>query len=243
VQVLLTAALAVCQFERATRKDDIMLRHFAAATSAALLALALTGCSDRPRYVPSAAQLAVQGKDQVTYTAERDGTVWVTDEGNHKVMYSTHVHAGDRIEVDANRNQMLLNDRVVMDTSVHHNEHKIFFEPSEPVTAARAVIVPAPAPTPARTEVIIVRPPEIPPAATLRTQTTGEPVELRPDADGTVWVVSEPDHRVTYSGRVLRGDTLIVDPRGNRLSVNGRSVYSGALPIGRYEVYYMAGAQ
>jgi hypothetical protein len=222
-----------------------MFRDFAAATSAAFLVLALASCSDRPNYVPSAAQLTVQGKDHVTYTAERDGTVWVTDEGNHKVMYSTHVHAGDRLEVDANRNQVLLNDRVVMDTSVHHNEHKIFFEPAEPVTAARAVIVPVPAPAPAasRTDVVIVRPQEIPAGATLRTQTTGEAVELRPDTDGTVWVVSEPDHRVTYSGRVLRGDTLVVDPRGNRLSVNGRSVYSGALPTGRYEVYYMAGAQ
>jgi hypothetical protein len=219
-----------------------MFRHSLAATSAAILIFALAGCSDRPQYVPPAAQLTVQGKDHVAYTAERDGTIWVTDEGNHKVMYSTHVHAGDRLEVDANRNQVLFNDRVVMDTSVHHNDHKIFFEPSEPVTAARAVITPVPAPAPARTEVIVVRPAEIPATATLRTQTTGEPVELRPDADGTIWVVSEPDHRVIYSGNAIRGDTVVVDPRGNHLTVNGRSVYSGSLPTGRYEVYYMAGA-
>ena len=101
----------------------------------AALLLSLAACSDRPRNVPSAAQLTVQGHDRVTYTADRDGTVWVSDEGNHKVLYSSQVHAGDRLELDANRNQVMLNDRVVLDTGVHHVEHKIFFEPSEPITA------------------------------------------------------------------------------------------------------------
>src|SRR5438105_7944093 len=103
------------------------------AISAASLALfALAGCSDRPKNVPAAAQLTVEGKDRVAYTADREGTVWVSDEGNHKVLYSTQVHEGDRLELNADRNQVMLNDRVVLDTGVHHVEHKIFFEPAEP---------------------------------------------------------------------------------------------------------------
>src|SRR5437016_2552346 len=94
--------------------------------------LSLASCSDRPRNVPISAQLSVQGKDRVAYTADRDGTVWISDEGN-KILYSTQVHSGDRIELDAKRNEVRLNDRVVLDTGIHHVEHKIFFEPSEPV--------------------------------------------------------------------------------------------------------------
>jgi hypothetical protein len=202
--------------------------------TAAAFSLALAGCSDRPRNVPAAAQLTVEGKDRVVYTADRDGTVWVSDEGNHKVLYSTQVHAGDRLELDANRNQLMLNDRVVLDTGVHHVEHKIFFEPAEPITA-RAIVSP--------TEVVVVRPADVPTAATLRAQTSGDLIEVRPDTDGTVWVVSEPDRRIIYSGRILHGDTLVVDPKGNRLTLNGRSVYSESLPHGRYQVYFIAGVR
>jgi len=56
-------------------------------------------------------------------------------------------------------------------------------------------------------------------------------------------VVSEPDRRVIYTGRILHGDTLVLDPRGNRLTLNGRSVYSESLPRGRYQVYYMPGTR
>src|SRR4051812_571521 len=70
-------------------------------TAATFSLAVVAGCSDRPRNVPAAAQLTVEGKDRVAYTAEREGTIWVSDEGNHKVLYSTEVHAGDRLELNA----------------------------------------------------------------------------------------------------------------------------------------------
>jgi hypothetical protein len=205
------------------------------AISAASLALfALAGCSDRPKNVPASAHMTVEGRDRVAYTAERDGIVWVSD-GNQKVLYSTEVRAGDRIQLDADHDQLMVNNRVVLDTGVRHAQHKIFFEPSQPI-AARAVVVP---------DVVVVtpRPADVPAAATVRARTVGDMIEVRPDTDGTVWVVSEPDRRVVYSGRILHGDTLVVDPRGNRLTLNGRSVYDQSLPRGPYEVYFMSGTR
>jgi hypothetical protein len=218
------------------RTLKMLAMRVAAASVAAPILVIAAGCSDRPQHVPASAQMTVEGKDHVAWTADRGGTVWVSDEGNQKVLYSTHVISGDRIALDANRNQLTLNDRVVLDTGVHHVEHKIFFEPSEPTMTARAVVAP---------DVVVVtpRPVEVPATATMRAHSTGELIELRPDSDGTAWVVSEPDRRVVYSGRVLHGDTLAVDPRGNRLTLNGRSVYDQSLPRGPYEVYFMSGAR
>lgn len=218
------------------RRSPLTALTIRAAAAAAALLISLAACSDRPRNVPPSAQLTVQGHDRVAFTADRDGTVWVSDEGNHKVLYSTQVHAGDRLDLDANRNQLMLNDRVVLDTGVHHVEHKIFFEPVEPMTA-RAIVGPDVA-------VVAVRPADVPASASLRAQTTGDMIEVRPDTDGTVWIVTDqPDRRVIYSGRILHGDDLLLDPNGNRLTLNGRSVYTDSLPRGRFQVYFLPGAR
>jgi hypothetical protein len=224
--------------------------------AAVFATLLLAACSDRPRNVPASAQLSAEGTDRVAFTADRHGTVWVADQSNQKVLYSADLRPGDRVDVDADHNHVLLNDRVVLETGVHHAQHKIFFSPVlTAVTRTTTVVVPATPPPPAHSTVIapaepapagaavVFRPAEIPATATLRARTTGDVVTLHPDADGTVWVVSDLDRRAIYSGRVLRGDDLTLDPTTSRLALNGRLVYTDPLPRGSYQVYFLPTAR
>ena len=55
-----------------------------------------------------------------------------------------------------------------------------------------------------------------------------------------------PDRFINFGGGSADADSsddLVVDPRGNRLTLNGRSVYTESLPRARYQVYFMPGAR
>lgn len=45
-------------------------------------------------------------------------------------------------------------------------------------------------------------------------------LEYRADDDGSVWVSDVDSNRVIYSGRVLRGDRLFIDPQKHALTLN-----------------------
>jgi hypothetical protein len=50
--------------------------------------------------------------------------------------------------------------------------------------------------------------------------------------------VSNDDGRVIYSGRMLAGDRLMVDPKSSQLSLNGHAVYDRPLTGQSYCVYF-----
>ena len=175
---------------------------------ASLVAIA-AGCADRPAEVPSTAQLKTQGSDRVVYVADHDGTVWISDQGSNKILYSSHVRPGDRVLLDPDKNELLLNDRIVLNTGVSHAEHKIFFEGGE---RERAPLV-----TDDRN---ISRPAGVPTSASLKGEGKDR-VEYTADTTGTIWVTDAHSDNVIYSGRVVRGDRLVLDPKSGDMSLNG----------------------
>ena len=293
----------------------------------------LTGCSDRPPQVPTTAELRAQGRDHLVFTADRDGTAWIADKDTHKIVYSTRVHPGDSLSIDAAHDQITLNGRVVMNTQISGAPHKIFFQPGYSdvaavpytsvdverpavVTGTAAVVgegkerieyvaqsdgtvwvtdrdrdrviysgrvvrgdtltvdpthdlvalngnrvtpriaidhvdhriffqpvEAVPAVSVVRDHVTVTdRPVEIPAAATLRASSY-EPLEFTPDLDGTVWVVTKLDDRCIYTGRLIHGDHLIINPQANAFTVNGHAVYERPLARDEYRVYFLPSAR
>ena len=304
-------------------------RKFIAMTCFASSIGMMAGCADRPPEIPSTAQLKTEGSERVVYVADHSGTVWISDQASNKILYSSPIRSGDRVVLDPDKNDLMLNDRVVLNTGVSHAQHKIFFESGERamapmVTDDRNITRPAGVPTSASlkgegkdrveytadttgtlwitdvrgdkviysgrvmrgdrlvidpgngdltlngslvgakgsigsvdhrvffqpgdaipasasfTPGTIVPPDSVPSTAVLRSESV-DTFEVRPDSDGTVWVVSISDNRVIYSGRLLQGDRLSVDAQAHRLTLNGNEVSDRHLPKDRYRVYFLAG--
>jgi len=57
-------------------------------------------------------------------------------------------------------------------------------------------------------------------------QAGGRVVRFVPSAGGRVWVVSGQNGLVMLSEQLKKDDRLLVDPRGNRLRINGAEVYA-----------------
>jgi hypothetical protein len=197
------------------------------------LAAVLCGCAaDRPADVPAAADDQVDGANRLVYTAPSSGQVWITDVGSNSVIYAGQVRGGQEVAVDPDNNRVTVGGNIVATHDISRADHRIFFEPGMTLQlgannsdlASRNIARPANVPTDARL--------------------TGEGAQrmmYTAEGDGTIWVVDVPNNIVIYSGRVARGDQVVVDPDANNLTVNGSKVSDQKLlPDVSRRIFFMA---
>jgi hypothetical protein len=122
------------------------MRNLRTLTTAVLgsigMCLLATGCAaERNQDVPSSAKIVAQGEKELAYRAPNYGTVYVFDKSGQNVLYSGKVDRDDLVKVEAMRDKITVNDRVVMDKQIRdHDAINIFFEPDysrQPVMEAR----------------------------------------------------------------------------------------------------------
>lgn len=81
-------------------------------------------------------------------------------------------------------------------------------------------------------------PDDIPRTAVLNTESTGRVTYTAPTS-GTVYVYDETDERLLYSGNVLAGQRVVLDPREDRIDVDGQKVSDHDLGAeSHYQVYF-----
>ena len=114
------------------------LRHFVAPIAALCIGAGVVGCSSEPKaeQVPAGAQLLVQGDQQLSYSAQRDGTVYVYDANDRKLLYSGQIEKGQTIAIDPDEDKVMVDNRLVLEKDIHAgNRHRIYFQ--EDRTASR----------------------------------------------------------------------------------------------------------
>jgi len=89
--------------------------------------------SDDPRVppegVPRTARLVKRDFGDLRFRAPEDGTMWVVESTNNRVIYTDAVRRGDEFHLDPERNRGSLNDRTVIDKDIKSDiRHRIFFE-------------------------------------------------------------------------------------------------------------------
>ena len=107
-------------------------RHFAAPVAALCLGVGAIGCSSEPKaeQVPAVAQMLVQGDQQLAYTAQRDGEIFVYDSDDRKLIYSGQIEKGQTVSVDPEEDKVLVDNRLVVEKDIHAgNRHRIYFQP------------------------------------------------------------------------------------------------------------------
>jgi hypothetical protein len=205
------------------------MARFGMVTAISLAPIAFAGCgSSRPADVPKAASLKTQGNDRVVYTAEDNGTVWIANHGTNDILYSGRMRRGDRLVFDPADNRVTINDQTVAHRDIGRRDRDIYFEPGPALPRGEVT----------RQDLQVDRPAQVPSAASLRGEGKDR-VEFTANRDGSVWVTDADTKNVVYMGRMLRGQTLVVEPRDNRLAINGQPVYNGNLPNHDHRVFFL----
>ena len=80
---------------------------------------------------------------------------------------------------------------------------------------------------------------EIPRGAVAVEGGEGEGLRYEPSSDGTIYVYDVDEDRVVYVGRVQARERFVLDPSGNRATIDGKTVFRSDLnPRNRYRLYF-----
>ena len=67
----------------------------------------------------------------------------------------------------------------------------------------------------------------------------GKGLRYEPARDGTIYVYDVDDDRVVYVGRLQSKERFVLDPEGNRATIDGTAVFRSDLnPRNRYRLYF-----
>jgi hypothetical protein len=193
------------------------------------------GCAaDRPQQVPAGAMLKTQGNDRLVYTADQPGNVWVADKNSNKIVYAGRLNAGDRLALDTKQNLLTVNDRAVVTKELPRQDYKVFFEPGLAVPAAARVT------DEDAVKAELKRPNSVPASANLVGEGRDR-LEYTAAGDGDVWIVNADRNELVYSGRVMPGERIMLDPKHDELAVGTHSGLADHtnLPDDNYRIFYM----
>jgi len=213
----------------------LLVRRIAVPLVAGCSFLALAACaSNRPTDVPPAAVLKTAGDQRIVYTADAAGVVWVSNTGTNDILYSGAVSRGDRLVLDPAANRLTLNDLVIANKDINLRDHQVYFQAGPAAPAAQVT-----------QDAAIARPGQVPIAASLKGEGK-QLVEYTAIADGAVWVTDSDSDSIVFAGRVLRGQSVVVNPSGpkdGQLTVAQRPVFSGELPAHNRRIFFQTGAE
>ena len=83
--------------------------------------LLIAGCAHRPAGLPKAAALVAEQSGRMAFAASEDGLLFIYDADDKKMVYSTPGHINDKLLFVPERNQILLNGRVMLETPMNPN--------------------------------------------------------------------------------------------------------------------------
>jgi hypothetical protein len=118
------------------------IRHFTIASLAGIaLTVAIPGCQpERPDIIPMSAQVGSSGNGTLHFIAPSDGTVYIYDQPQNRLIWSGTIVRGESVDVDQQKNRIMLGERVRANKVLVGNDRiDIYFD------AAPAPIAPPPA--------------------------------------------------------------------------------------------------
>jgi hypothetical protein len=95
-------------------------RHFAAPVVALCISAGVIGCASEPKaeQVPAGARLAMQGDQQLVYTVQDDGKVYIYDVDDGTLLYSGQVEKGQVVTVDPDEDTIMIDSRLALENDI-----------------------------------------------------------------------------------------------------------------------------
>jgi hypothetical protein len=172
------------------------------------LAALVVGCSQSPNVPATASNVATGGQD-VSYTAPRDGKIYLQDDLNKRLVYSGEVHGGENVRFSRQQDAVFLNGAMAAQSiPTPWHEHTLYFEPSpqQPVAHMEGA--------------------GVPPMAS-GVATGGQDVSFTAPSDGKVYLQDNQDKRLVYSGEIHKGEVVHFSRAQDAVFVNGSMAAQG----------------
>lgn len=154
--------------------------------------------------IPRDARRVAEGSGNLSYTARRDGRVYVMDLDDRVVLDNRAMRRNQVILVNPDANRITLDNRKVFDGDLKrkHNHRIYFLEDDRQSDNDRYDEVPQSA------ERLVVG---------------GGELSASARHNGRLFVYDENDKRVMYSQRVRKNDRITLSPDRNRITIDGTS--------------------
>jgi hypothetical protein len=195
----------------------------------------------RPNRIPRGADLVYEGQDRLRWDVDQDGTVYVYSIGENRIPWTGPVRRGQQIVVTPKEDSIYVDGRVVYRGNLERNSpHQIYITRpggwgggGRPGGGWGGGGYPGGGGRPDTD-----RPSSIPREARFMHETKGNLYWNAPE-DGTVWVYSVDDNRIPFTGRMRRGQEVLVNPGDDRITLAGQRVYQGNLVReGQHQIWF-----
>jgi len=183
------------------------MRYAIYSATLAVAALAV-GCAQSPNIPSTASNVATGGKD-VSYTAPRDGKIYLQDDLNKRLVYSGEVHGGENVRFSRQEDAVYLNGAMAAQSiPTPWHEHTLYFEPApqQPVPHVEGT--------------------GVPPMAS-GVASGGQDVSFTAPSDGRIYLQDNQDKRLVYSGEVHKGEVVHFSRSQDAVFVNGALAAQG----------------
>lgn len=166
--------------------------------------------------IPRDARIVDEGTGRITYTAKDDGRLWLYDADDRMLIDARNVRRGQEYVALIDQNKAQLDGKKVVDEDLKRKHvHRIYYLPDDPryrdhdddnyKTNYRL---------PERAEVVA--------------DATGE-LNYRVRDSGRVWVFDAEDDRMVHTQTVRKDERVVVTPDRDRITIGGRTAFSGNL--------------
>jgi hypothetical protein len=175
------------------------------------------------------AQRVAYGRGDISYTARRDGKVWVWDATRGEIKYRGELRRDDRLIVSPERDYISLREgerRAAGGFGLNpRHDHEIYFLEGRGGGGGSGGSGDG-------------RYPGVPRGAQLVMEGRSD-LSWRVSGRGEMFVFDEMDNRVVYQGRVREGQRFTVAPDRNMITIDGQPVSEGRLsPRRSYKVFF-----
>ena len=181
------------------------------------------------------AKVVKEGTGRIEYTAREKGQVWLYDVEDRQAKHSISVSPGDRYSIDPREDRVYFNDRDAAKVSLDNDHrYRIYYVTAEERDARHDRS------DEKRKDAKESRKPEkarVPDTAQMVAEGRDKDLTVELNRAGTIYLWDHSNNEVINTFNVNKGQTLVVSPGNNTVTLDGKRVRADDLELNR-RVHY-----
>lgn len=187
-----------------------------------------------PNYIPQRADIVREGRGDLSFTADADGTVYIQNLRREETIHSQRVHRGQAISVSPEENRVRVDDKTVSKSDIKRDDvHRIYLLRDRRFEDDRND-------GNDRDDSHDSKPPRgVPSSAQLMASGKNKELAFSPSKTGAVYIYGVEDRKLVSRVEIRGGEKFVLSPGLSRTTINGKRVGDGSFDTRTtYRVYF-----